>query len=129
MKAMKLSLVIIITLFTVNISAQTGKLKSDSVKVAGNCGMCKARIEKAALSGGAATASWSSGTRLLTLSFDPYKTNTDDLAKKVSASGHDTEKFKAEEKVYNSLPGCCKYDRTNLSESSKQMDHKDHSHN
>lgn len=120
-------MLIVVTLFSVTISAQTGKLKSDSIKVSGNCDMCKARIEKAALSGGAATASWASDTRLLTLSFDPSKTNKDNIAKKVASEGHDTEKFKAEEKVYNALPGCCKYDRTSMP--SKPMDHNGHSHN
>jgi Cu(I)/Ag(I) efflux system membrane fusion protein len=27
----------------------------------------------------------------------------------VAKAGHDTEKYKATDKVYNDLPGCCKY--------------------
>jgi hypothetical protein len=35
----------------------------------------------------------------------------DALDKKLALVGHDTEKYKAEDKVYDGLPGCCKYDR------------------
>jgi periplasmic mercuric ion binding protein len=130
MKTMKFFFVFILAaILSGNISAQTGNLKSESLKVAGNCGMCKSRIEKAALSEGVAKASWDASTKLLTVSFDPSRTNADALAKKVAAAGHDTEKFKAEEKVYSALPGCCKYDRTNISAPSEPMDHKGHSNN
>ena len=89
--------------------------------------MCKSRIEKAALSEGASAASWDAKTKMLAVSFDPSKTNKDALAKKVASVGHDTEKFKAEEKVYNSLPGCCKYDRTGTAATEDKMSSKDHS--
>jgi len=48
---------------------------------------------------------------MLTVSFDPSKTSVDALEKKLASVGHDTEKYKAENKVYDGLPGCCKYDR------------------
>ncbi|HLN54667.1 MAG TPA: cation transporter [Bacteroidales bacterium] len=117
MKTSKLLLSIMLALFvSINLSAQTqaksDKTKTESIKVQGNCDMCKARIEKAAKTEGVISASWDSKTDLLTLNYDPSKTSTDAVAKKVAAVGHDTEKYKAEDKVYNALPGCCKYDRT-----------------
>lgn len=110
--------------FSINMSAQTGKLKNESIKVWGNCGMCKERIEKAAKAEGAATASWDSKTKLLAVSYDPSKTNADALAKKMAAVGHDTEKFKADEKVYNALPGCCHYDREKAPAASDKVPNK-----
>jgi len=45
----------------------------------------------------------------LTVTFDQAKTNIEEIGKKVAASGHDTEKVKATDTVYDKLPGCCKY--------------------
>jgi len=83
--------------------------KTESIKVSGNCDMCKARIEKAAKVDGVSKAEWDSETKLLALTYDPAKTNTDAIGKKVAAAGHDTEKIKAEAKAYDKLPSCCKY--------------------
>jgi len=118
MKTLKL---IAITLFTVTLSVNSfaqmhdhstmETTKTDTLKVAGNCGMCKTRIEKAAKIDGVTKAEWNDETKLLTLVYEPSKVKTDDVLKKIAAVGHDTEKFKADDKVYAKLPGCCQYDR------------------
>ena len=82
-----------------------------TLKVSGNCGECKARIEKAAKIDGVAMAEWSVDSKVLTVSFDSTKTNIDAIAKAIAAVGHDNEKFKADDKVYGALPGCCQYER------------------
>lgn len=84
-------------------------LKTVTFKVSGNCGMCESRIEKAAKIDGVNKADWNSKTKVLTLVYKPSKVKSDDIQKKIAAVGHDTPKFKATDKVYNSLPGCCKY--------------------
>jgi len=85
--------------------------KTAAIKVSGNCESCKARIEKAAKTAGAIKADWSAKTQTLTVAFDPTKTNEDKISKSVAAAGHDTDKYKADDKTYNSLPDCCKYER------------------
>ena len=70
-------------------SAQTGtkaagQQKTETFKVWGNCDMCKARIEKAVKSEGATTADWNKNTKILTVTFDPSKTNVDALDKNLS---------------------------------------------
>jgi mercuric ion binding protein len=117
MKTIKLFLVItLLTAIGVTVSAQTGPKtsgpKTESFKVSGNCGMCKDRIEKTAKEEGATSAAWDSKSKILTVSFDPSKTSLDALGKKLAAAGHETGKYKADEKAYNALPGCCKYERT-----------------
>jgi periplasmic mercuric ion binding protein len=97
-------------------SAQTGakaagKQKTETFKVWGNCDMCKARIEKAVKSEGAASADWNTNTKILTVTFDPSKTSVDAFSKKLAAVGHDTEKYKADNKAYESLDACCQYER------------------
>ena len=85
--------------------------KTETMKVWGNCGSCKSRIEKAAKIDGVTKALWDAKTQILTLTYDPAKVKIEDVQKKISAAGHDTEMFKADDKAYGALPGCCKYQR------------------
>ena len=79
-------------------------------KVSGNCDLCKERIEKAAKSvAGVASASWNVTDKMLLVQFDAAKTNSDAIQEAVAKAGHDTEKFKAPDEVYNKLPECCLY--------------------
>jgi len=118
MKSVKLFIVVVlliatsITVFSQTTTQKSGSTKTETLKVWGNCGMCKDRIEKAVKAEGETSAAWDLKTKLLTVTFDPAKTNLDALSKKLASVGHDTEKFKADDKVYNALPGCCKYERT-----------------
>lgn len=85
--------------------------KTETFKVWGNCDQCKTRIEETIKSNGATSADWNVSTKILAVTFDPTKTSVESLSKKLAAVGHDTEKYKADDKVYNALPACCKYDR------------------
>lgn len=122
MKSIKLLITaLVISMFTVTASAQAhdhdrastdqDTVKTESFKVWGKCDMCKARIEKTVKAEGAKTALWDSKTQKLTVTYDPAKTGKEALSKKLAAAGHDTEKFKAPDEVYNNLPGCCHYER------------------
>lgn len=92
--------------------AKTSSQKTETFKVSGECGMCKTRIEKSAKEEGATSASWDVKTKMITVTFDPAKTSVDALSKKFASVGHDTEKYKADDKVYEALPGCCHYERS-----------------
>lgn len=98
--------------FATNANAQ-----KDSIKVWGNCGMCKTRIEKAAKTAGATSATWNDETKMLYVKY-AVGGNNQKIQKAVAAVGHDTEKFAAPEEVYNKLHGCCKYERKAVSEKS-----------
>ncbi len=92
--------------------AQTSTMK---VWVNGSCGMCETRITSTAKEVGAQSASWDSESKLLSVEFDSQKTSIDAILKKIAEVGHDNEKYKTTENVYDSLPGCCHYDRTEAS--------------
>jgi Cu(I)/Ag(I) efflux system membrane fusion protein len=78
--------------------------------VQGKCGMCKTRIEKTAKgTKGVSSATWDIGKKELHLNFDKEQTNLDAISKAIAKAGHDTEKYKADQKTYDALPGCCKY--------------------
>lgn len=78
--------------------------------VRGLCDMCKERIEKAAKSvSGVQTAQWDKAKQMIHLQIDSKKTSADAVAKAIAKVGHDTDKYKADQKTYSELPGCCKY--------------------
>jgi periplasmic mercuric ion binding protein len=116
MKKLRLFLVIaILSAFGTMTFAQTEttkpSLKTDIFKVYGKCEMCKSRIEKTLKTDGVTTSNWVVKTNMLTVTYDPSKTSSDVLGKKLASVGHDTEKFKASDDVYTKLPGCCHYER------------------
>ena len=98
------------TLFSSQLTAQSN-LKNESIKVWGNCGMCKKTIEKSAKAGGATTANWDTETHVLTVAYTPSKTSSAKIQKAVAGAGYDTQDLTADNKAYDNLHGCCKYDR------------------
>jgi len=87
-------------------------LKTEKVKVYGNCGSCETRIDKAAKSvDGVTKASWDKATGMLEVTYDASKTNVEKIQTAVAKVGHDTDAVKADDKTYASLPKCCQYDR------------------
>jgi Cu(I)/Ag(I) efflux system membrane fusion protein len=94
------------------VAAQQSSATHSMLKVKGNCETCKSRIEKAALSvKGVRSASWDARTGTLHLDYDSKVTNLNVISKAIAKVGHDTQLDKADLKTYNSLPGCCKYQR------------------
>ncbi len=86
--------------------------KTETVKVYGNCGMCKTRIEKAAKSvDGVLKAKWDQKAKEITVTYDPAVTNLEDIEREIAAVGHDTADVRAKDETYNELHSCCKYDR------------------
>lgn len=121
MKTKVLSLVALFMLgaFSVFASNKTGK-----IEVKGNCGMCESRIEKAAKSvEGVSKADWDKETKKMEVTFDDTKTDLDKIEVAIAKVGHDTPKLKASTEVYNKLPGCCKYDRTDIKAAEKAVKH------
>ncbi|MFN7043791.1 MAG: heavy-metal-associated domain-containing protein [Flavobacterium sp.] len=110
----KLVLLVLACLFSFTMVAQEKKSKNKKVviKVAGNCGMCEKRIEKAAFSvKGVKNAEWHVDCQDIHLVIDETKCSAEDVAKAIAAVGHDTETIKAEDAVYEKLHGCCNYER------------------
>src|SRR5690348_2489466 len=99
MKTLKLfSLLSICMAFTFSPFAQS---KTDSIPVSGNCGMCKKKIEKAAKTAGATTASWNQATKVLVVKYSSSTTNAAKIQQSVAAAGYDTRDFKTTEEAYN----------------------------
>lgn len=87
-----------------------GKDQHAMLGVQGNCEMCKERIEKAAKDvKGVTSATWDIDKKELHLNFDPHQTDLGAISKAIAKAGHDTDKDKADQAVYQALPDCCKY--------------------
>jgi copper chaperone CopZ len=107
----KIMMVIAVLLSSINSFAQIKNAKTETVKIYGNCGMCKTTIEKAGNEKKVASVDWNKDTKMATLTYDSDKTNQDEILKRIALAGYDSEKFLAPDDVYAKLPGCCQYSR------------------
>lgn len=100
-----------------------------SFKVAGACGMCKTRIEKAAAGNGLDRALWDAQTQTLTVDFASGIYDVEAAKKRILAAGHDVEDRQADQEAYKNLPACCHYhDENNPHKVVGTDDHPGHEH-
>lgn len=114
MKLLNSVLFIIAIIFTHSLFAQT---KKETIPVWGNCGMCKGKIEKAALAAGASKAKWDAKAKEIKLTYDASKTSSEKIQQAIAEAGYDTRDVAAPQSAYDNLHGCCKYDRKDASKS------------
>ena len=80
------------------------KIKTSSV-----CGMCKETIEKAlSFEKGISKVDLDVKTSVVTVTFNPSKTDAESIKKAISMAGYDADDVKADAKAYDGLHGCCK---------------------
>ena len=83
-----------------------------SIRIYGNCGMCKRTIEGALNDvEGIYTADWDVKTGLLAVAYEAAKVSEDDIKAKVAAVGYDSDTHRAPDEVYAALHACCQYER------------------
>ena len=100
--------------------AQTAK--KETIKVWGNCGMCKKTIETAATKAGASSAKWDTETKMLAVSYSSQKTSAQKIQEAIAAAGYDTKDLTASDEAYNKLHACCQYDRKADTEASTKKE-------
>ncbi|SNB43717.1 putative protein likely involved in heavy metal transport (Copper)/detoxification [Flavobacterium psychrophilum] len=128
MKLISKILVTITVLLSVVVSnAQIKNSVTETVKVYGNCGMCKTKIEKVGSVKKIAKVIWNEDKKMATLTYDAKKTNQDEILKRIALVGYDSDKFLAPDNVYSKLPGCCQYDREVKVSVKKEVVKEDHS--
>lgn len=112
---MKKFILIVLILFTgISVQAQEKKSKNKKVvfDVAGNCEMCKKRIETAAFSvKGVKSAIWDVEAKTISLIIDENKCQNETVVKAIAQAGHDNQYAKTSNKIYDALHGCCRYER------------------
>jgi len=102
---------LLIAMVTICISLHAQSLKSENIKVYGNCSQCRSHIQKAAKAAGATDAKWDVDTKILTISFDVSKTSSKKIQNSIAAAGYDTQDATASDAAYQKLDECCQYDR------------------
>lgn len=113
-------------------NAQTKNEKTEIVKIYGNCEICKSTIEKAGNLKNQSIVDWNKETKFATISYDSLKTSKEEILKRISLAGYDSEFFLAPNDTYSNLPSCCQYERINqintkMVEAKIEMTTNDHS--
>lgn len=120
MKTLKIMFAMLFALASVqSVSAQSDKLDrfkdrsiaTSSIKVYGECGSCKNRIENALKVDGVKSAKWNAEDQFLTVQYNAKIITLDKIRSLVAGVGHDTDKVKADDSIYQKLPDCCHYPR------------------
>ena len=105
-------LFVLTSLFTIHAQkGDTSALKKETIKVWGECGMCKKKIENASKNAGATAADWNEDNKILTVSYNPGKTNAVKIQQAIATAGYDTKEVSAPAEAYENLPSCCHYQR------------------
>lgn len=95
-----------------NISSYAQESKTDTIKVFGNCNMCKEKIEGSLKEKDGITAkNWDKKTKLLVVTYDAAKISKEQIGQKIADVGYDNQYATATEKAYKKLHSCCQYDR------------------
>jgi len=93
--------------------AQIKNPQTETVKIFGNCDMCKTAIENAGNNKNTANVNWYKDTQMAEITYDSQKTNRDEILKRIALAGYDNDQFLAPDNAYAQLPECCKYERLN----------------
>lgn len=104
-------MIAILVLVSVTMDAQIKNPKTETVKVYGNCGMCKKTIEKAGNLTDESMVVWNKETKIATITYDSLNTTKDAILKRIALAGYDSESYQATDEAYNNLADCCQYDR------------------
>lgn len=107
----KILITIIVLLSFTACEAQIKDTKTETVKIYGNCDMCKETIEKAGNIKKIVKVDWNTDTKMAMLTYNSKKTNQDEILKRIALAGYDSDKFLAPDEVYSKLPECCQYKR------------------
>ena len=121
---MKKILLIVSVMFIGITGFSQNKNAKASIDVDGVCGMCKERIEKAAIQAkGVKSATWNVESHELKIIYNEGRTDLTTIQQSIADSGHDTEGIKAEDSVYEAIDPCCKYRDPKVVDEHKDMDH------
>lgn len=86
--------------------------KTETIKVYGNCNMCKEKIEGSLKKkDGIISKKWDTKTKMLSVTYDPGKITIKQIGEKIAAAGYDNEHAAAKDEVYGKLHHCCQYER------------------
>jgi len=92
------------------VSAQEKKKNYEEVKIKTSavCGMCEERIEgNIAYEKGVKSVDLDDETKVVTIGYDPRKTDPAKLRTAISKLGYDADDVAADKEAHDKLPACC----------------------
>lgn len=122
MKNVKIGLLCAAILFGMNANSSTttqdiailsiADSETETFKVYGNCGMCEKTIEGSLKDvKGVEKADWNKETKMMEVTFNPKKITLMEIKEKIAGVGYDMDDVRSTKDTYESLPGCCQYER------------------
>ena len=105
----RLFFVTLLALLTGSVSFASDQPQTVKIKTSAICKMCKARIERnLAYEKGVTDVNLDVATKVVTVSFNPQKTNVAKIKANIVKTGYDADELIANPKGYEKLPSCCK---------------------
>ncbi len=99
-------------LFIVTTASAQKKQEEVKIKTSAICKMCKATIERQlAFTRGVESSDLDVPSKVVTVTYNPRKTNIASIKKAINESGYDADESPADPKAYNKLENCCKKDQ------------------
>ncbi|MCU0338674.1 MAG: heavy-metal-associated domain-containing protein [Spirosomaceae bacterium] len=111
MKQVTLVLVLILGVVFGTAANKPGKEKEVKIKTSAQCDMCKERIEKnLTLSKGVTEAILNLDDKVVTVKYNPKRTDEDKLRKIITETGYDADNLMCVQSAHDKLPSCCQKD-------------------
>ncbi|MDX1904959.1 MAG: heavy-metal-associated domain-containing protein [Thermonemataceae bacterium] len=108
-KSIFLSLFLLVFIALEASAQKNAKLETIEIKTSAVCNMCKSSLETdLKYEKGVKTVKLDVLTKVLTVSYNPKKTNPDKIRKAVTKVGYDADSLPADPKAYEQLEDCCK---------------------
>jgi copper chaperone CopZ len=97
---------------TIGVFAQAKQEEEVKIKTSAVCKMCKATIEKSlAYEKGIKAATLDVPTQIVTVTYNPKKTDAARIKKAINETGYDADQLPADSRAYDRLDDCCKKDK------------------
>lgn len=111
MKQLTLVFVLILGVVLGAAASKPSKEKEIKIKTSAQCDMCKERIEKnLTLSKGVVEAVLNLDDKVVTVKYNPKKTDEDKLRKIITEIGYDADHLVCVQSAHDKLPACCQKD-------------------
>ncbi|MDJ1505152.1 heavy metal-associated domain-containing protein [Xanthocytophaga agilis] len=102
-------LFLFVSVFIAGSAMAQSKNAEVKIKTSAVCKMCKKTLETSlSYEKGVQSSNLDVDSKVLTVAYNPKKTNPDQIRKAVAKTGYDADNVPAEEKAYNQLEDCCK---------------------
>ncbi len=108
----KSGLIVLFAILTFSLATQAQEKNNSTVlkvKTSAVCTTCKQKIEHdLSFAKGVKMSTLDLPSKILTVEYDPRKTNETEIKKAITLIGYDADELKADAKAYKKLPACCK---------------------